>query len=144
MKLIPILLVVGCLVAASPTTLAQNNLQRSVMRVLDEQSAHWNAGNLEAFMGGYWRNDSLMFLGKSGATYGWQATLDNYKKGYPDTVAMGKLRFEMLRIEPLGKEYAYVVGKWFLSRRIGNLSGAFSLIMRRIKGNWIIIADHSS
>jgi hypothetical protein len=37
-----------------------------------------------------------MFIGKSGITYGWQKTLDNYKKGYPDKEAMGKLHFTLL------------------------------------------------
>ena len=51
-------------------------------------------------MKGYWVNDSLMFIGKS-VTYGWQKTLDHYKKGYPDTAAMGKLTFNLLKFKPL-------------------------------------------
>ena len=136
-----ILVFIGILTAPA---LAQTKTQQAVMTLLDKQSAAWNTGNLEGFMDGYWRSDSLLFLGKSGPTYGWAATLANYQKGYPDTVAMGKLRFELLRIEPLEKNHVFAVGKWFLSRRIGNLQGAFSLILRKIRGQWVIVADHSS
>lgn len=123
---------------------AQTKTQQAIIALLDKQSTAWNAGDLTGFMEGYWRSDSLLFLGKSGATYGWQATLDNYRKGYPDTVAMGKLRFELLRIEPIEKNHVFVVGKWFLSRKIGNLQGAFSIILRKIRGQWVIVSDHSS
>jgi hypothetical protein len=35
----------------------------------------WNRGDLsKRFMDTYWKSDSLMFIGKSGVTYGWQNT----------------------------------------------------------------------
>jgi hypothetical protein len=82
----------------------------------------WNRGDIENFMKGYWENDSLMFIGKNGITYGWTNTLNNYKKGYPDTAAMGKLSFNINTVKRLSKEYYYVVGKWHLQRSIGDLT----------------------
>ena len=79
------------------------------------QEAAWNSGNIENFMKGYWESDSLIFIGKS-VTYGWQKTLENYKKRYPDTAAMGKLSFDLLEFKPLSPEYYFVVGKWHLQR----------------------------
>ena len=92
----------------------------------------------------YWHSDSLMFIGKNGIKWGWQTTLENYKKGYPDTVAMGKLDFNILLVKKLSPEYYYVVGKWHLQRSIGDLIGHYDLLIRKIKGHWVIIADHSS
>jgi len=85
-----------------------------------------------------------MFIGKSGVTYGWQNTLNNYKRGYPDTSAMGKLNFTLISIQQISKKYYQVVGKWHLTRTIGNLQGHFTLLMRKIKGRWYIVSDHSS
>ena len=85
-----------------------------------------------------------MFIGKSGVTYGWTNTLNNYKKNYPDTVAMGKLSFNILSVKRLSIEYFHVVGKWHLQRSIGDLSGHYTLLIKKIKGRWVIIADHSS
>ena len=92
----------------------------------------------------YWKNDSLMFIGKSGVRFGWQETLNNYKKGYPDTTAMGKLAFDIITVKKLSSEYYYVVGKWMLKRTIGDLSGHYDLLLRKINDKWYIIADHSS
>ena len=123
---------------------AQSNDETSIRQLLDQQTAAWNRGDIDRFMDGYWENDSLMFIGKSGVTYGWTNTLNNYKRGYPDTAAMGKLRFELLTVKRLSDEYYFVVGKWFLQRSIGNIGGHYNLLFRKINGKWVIIADHSS
>jgi ketosteroid isomerase-like protein len=128
----------------SAAVLAQSKDKTAILKVLTEQDAAWNRGDLAGFMEGYWKSDSLMFIGKSGITYGWQKTLDNYKKGYPDTTAMGKLNFEYIEIKRLSVNYFFIVGKWHLTRTIGNLDGAFTLLMRKIKGTWVIVKDHSS
>jgi hypothetical protein len=123
---------------------AQSKAERSIRELLDRQTRDWNQGNIEGFMIGYWENDSLMFIGKSGITYGWQKTLANYKKGYPDTAAMGKLSFTLLHIKKLSSRYYYVIGKWHLKRSIGDVGGHYDLLFRKTRGRWVIIADHSS
>jgi ketosteroid isomerase-like protein len=123
---------------------AQSKDEATIRQMLAEQTTCWNRGDIEGFMKTYWENDSLMFTGKSGITYGWKNTLDNYKRGYPDTTAMGKLAFTIITAKPLSAEYFHVTGKWHLQRSIGDLEGYFTLLIRKIKGKWLIIADHSS
>jgi ketosteroid isomerase-like protein len=123
---------------------AQSKDEKAIRQLLETQSAAWNRGDIDQFMKGYWENDSLMFIGNSGVTYGWTNTLNNYKKGYPDTAAMGKLTFTLLHLNKLSGEYYYVTGKWFLKRSIGDVGGHFTLLFRKIKGTWVIVADHSS
>lgn len=123
---------------------AQRRDELAIKATLQRQTEDWNAGRLEQFMVGYWNSDSLMFVGKSGVTYGYKATLENYRKGYPDTASMGKLTFQLLQLKPLGKEHYLVVGKWFLKRSVGDVGGHFSLIWKKIDGVWKIVADHSS
>ena len=95
-------------------------------------------------MKGYWENDSLLFVGKNGPNYGYRTTLQNYQKSYPDTAVMGKLNFEILKLQPLATDVYFVLGKWRLQRSIGNLEGHFTLLFRKIKNKWVIVADHSS
>jgi Domain of unknown function (DUF4440) len=123
---------------------AQNKDEVAVKDILETQRLAWNEGNVEKFMEGYWKSDSLMFIGKSGVTYGWHKTLDNYKKGYPDTAAMGKLTFNILEVKRLSVMYFFVVGKWHLTRTIGDVEGHFTLLFKKIKNKWVIAADHSS
>ena len=122
----------------------QSNDELAIRKVLDDQVEAWNKGNIEAFMQGYWKNDSLMFIGKNGINWGWQKTFESYKKRYPDTTAMGKLSFDIVLVKNLSPEYYYVVGKWMLKRTIGDLSGHYNLLFRKVNGVWIIVADHSS
>ena len=123
---------------------AQSKDEQAIRTLIEEQRLAWNTGDKEKFMQTYWQSDSLMFIGKSGVTYGWQKTLDNYKKGYPDTAAMGKLDFDLLEVKRLSVMYFFVVGKWHLTRSIGNVGGHFTLLFKRIKNKWVIVADHSS
>jgi len=122
----------------------QSNEQTSVKQLLTAQTESWNRGDIEGFMQTYWKSDSLMFIGKSGVHFGWQETLNNYKKSYPDTAAMGRLSFDIIAMKKLSADYYYVVGKWMLKRSIGDLSGHYDLLLRKINGKWFIISDHSS
>jgi ketosteroid isomerase-like protein len=132
------------LIVTTTCARGQTKDEAQIRQLLKTQTQSWNRGDIEGFMQGYWKSDSLLFIGKSGVNHGWQTTLNNYKKGYPDTAAMGKLSFDILLVKKLSAEYYYVVGKWMLARSIGDVSGHYDLLFRKIKGRWYIIADHSS
>jgi ketosteroid isomerase-like protein len=123
---------------------AQNKDENAIRAMLIAQEAAWNTGNLEQFMIGYWQSDSLMFIGKNGPTYGYNKTLANYKKGYPDTAHMGKFTSTIISMKRLSPEYYFVTGKWFLKRTVGDVSGYYTLLIRKINGKWVVVADHSS
>ncbi|MGN7719656.1 YybH family protein [Chitinophaga sp. 22620] len=123
---------------------AQDPEVTRIKALMDAQLKAWNAGNLEGFMDTYWKSDSLLFIGKKGLTYGWQATLDNYRKSYPGKEGMGTLAFNLLEFKKLPGDTYFVVGQWSLTRTISNLSGHFSILLRKISGEWKIVADHSS
>ena len=126
------------------TVSAQSKDELLIRNAMNEQLNAWNSGDIDRFMTTYWQSDSLKFIGKSGVTYGWQKTLDNYKRNYPDTVAMGKLDFNIIEVKRLSVLYYSVVGKWHLSRSIGDIQGYFTLLFKKIKNKWVIVMDHSS
>src|SRR6478752_871354 len=108
------LLALSTLFFTSLPAQTKNRDEQIIRAALEEQRIAWNTGDINRFMGTYWQSDSLMFIGKSGVTYGWKNTLENYKKGYPDTAAMGKLDFDILEVKRLSDNYFFVVGKWHL------------------------------
>src|SRR5215213_1700434 len=111
------------LIVGHAVSYGQAKDEMEIRKLLATQTKCWNRGDLEGFMQTYWKSDSLLFIGKNGIKWGWQQTLDNYRKSYPDTVTMGKLSFAILVVKKLSPEYYYVVGKWMLQRTIGDLSG---------------------
>lgn len=139
-----LLFFLGALFIITTTAFSQAKDEVLILQTLSDQQAAWNKGDIDGFMQGYWQSDSLMFIGKSGITYGWQQTRNNYKKNYPDTAAMGKLAFEFVETKRLSAIYYFVVGKWHLTRSMGDIGGSFSLLLRKIKGKWLIVKDHSS
>ncbi|HSU50145.1 MAG TPA: DUF4440 domain-containing protein [Segetibacter sp.] len=122
----------------------QKSDEQAIRRVIEKQSEGWNKGNIEEYMKGYWESDSLIFVGKSGVTYGYKNTLDHYRKAYPDKSSMGLLQLDLLRFKRLSSNYYYVTGKWSLKRTIGNLQGYFTLLFQKMRNSWVIISDHSS
>ncbi|MEP6674602.1 MAG: DUF4440 domain-containing protein [Ferruginibacter sp.] len=134
-----------CIISLSAfSAKSQSKDETAIRNLLKDQTIAWNKGDIDGFMHGYWENDSLMFIGKSGITYGWQNTLNNYKKSYPDASAMGKLDFGIIEVKRLSAIYFYVVGKWHLKRSAGDLNGYYNLLFRKVKSLWVIVADHSS
>jgi ketosteroid isomerase-like protein len=135
------------LILLLPLTLfAQPNTKElsAIRKVMQLQQEAWNRADLNAFMDGYWNSDSLKFIGRNGITYGWQTTLDNYKKGYPTTEAMGKLTFTIITLEMTSKTSAFMIGRWHLKRIHDEPGGYFTLLWRKINKKWVIVADHTS
>lgn len=130
--------------ACRPPVSHAPGMRSSIDSIMHQQQSAWNRGDLRGFMEGYWENDSLCFIGKRGLTRGWNATLENYVKGYPDPVSMGTLRFTPLKFDSIAPTAAFVVGKWELYRQADTLSGHYSLLWKQISGKWVIVADHSS
>jgi len=118
--------------------------ETAILAAMEKQELAWNAGDIRTFMETYWRDDSLLFVGGGGPVYGWQQTLDRYLTTYPDTAAMGKLRFDILEIRRLAPDRCFVLGKWQLTRTIGDASGHFTLLFEKIDDEWLITVDHSS
>ena len=116
----------------------------TVKMILTRQQNDWNNGKIDAFMNGYWQSDKLKFVGANGVTYGYDNTLKNYYKRYPDRTSMGQLKFGVVSVEKLSKKVIMLVGTWDLERSIGDIGGHFTLMWKKIKGKWVIISDHTS
>ena len=131
------LAIFGC---QSPET---NDDIEAIKAVMIQQQTDWSNHDIDAFMSSYWKSDSLKFYGSSGLTYGWQQTLDNYKKRYPSAAHMGKLNFELDAISKVADNIYYVMGRYELKRDIGDANGVFKIIFKKINGAWKIISDLS-
>jgi ketosteroid isomerase-like protein len=137
-------LVSALFLALAAPAFTQPTAEPVIRQVMADQATAWNQGNIDEFMKGYWNNDSLVFVNPSGLTYGYNETLANYKKRYDTPDKMGKLFFTLLSVKPLSPEYCFVIGKWLLKRKDGDVGGIYSLLFRKIAGHWVIVVDHTS
>lgn len=124
---------------------AQENKDFQAIRtVLATQQDAWNRGDIDAFMEYYWKSPDLQFLGAKGPTYGWENTLKRYKTTYASRELMGTLSFDILNLNQRSKKVVTVLGKFTLIRKNDQPTGYFLLVFQKIKGKWLIVADHTS
>jgi hypothetical protein len=131
------------LILSSCSTSTEEQDKKDILAIMDAQQIAWSKHDLEGFMKGYWKSDSLKFYGSNGITYGWDKTLANYKKGYPTPDHSGTLKFKINAITKIEKESYYVMGAYHLTRKVGDANGVFMIIFKKIKGEWKIVADTS-
>ncbi|HEY6250042.1 MAG TPA: nuclear transport factor 2 family protein, partial [Candidatus Angelobacter sp.] len=114
--------------------------------VLVSQIEAWNRGDLQGFMEGYWHSPELTFFSGANVYKGWQAALQRYQQAYQSTgKEMGKLEFQDLDIDLLGRQAAMVTGKWRLTMSDGKTPhGIFTLVMKKFPVGWRIVHDHTS
>ena len=111
------------------------------------QEGAWNRGDLPAFMEAYENSPRIVFVGRTGVRHGYQDILENYRKRYGTREAMGRLRYTILELQPMGDGFARMIGKFELQRSTeggGDASGYFTLIFRKTDKGWKIIHDHTS
>lgn len=123
---------------------SEQETKAAVRAVLDAQAQAWNRGDVEGYMEGYERAETITFVSGDAVTRGWQTVLERYKKSYDSREKMGTLEFSELDSKPLSPFYAQATGRWKLARADDAPHGRFTLIFRRTDRGWRITHDHTS
>jgi ketosteroid isomerase-like protein len=116
---------------------------KEITAILNQQEKDWNNHDLKGFMSGYWKSDSLYFYSGKKLKSGWETTLNSYLKSYPDKSYSGTLKFTIAKISVITPDSYFVMGEYNLTREVGNATGTFMIIFKRVNGEWKIIADSS-
>jgi ketosteroid isomerase-like protein len=133
-------------ISAAPTGRQQDrtNAVVQIRSILRAQQDAWNRGDIDAFMNGYERSRSTIFVSEDTVKRGWETVRARYRKKYSDRAKMGLLTFSDLEIASLGPDAAVVLGRWKLKRAQDQPHGRFTLIFRRLPEGWRIVHDHTS
>ena len=140
MKIKAILLCITIVLISSCSS--KNSIEQDheeIMSILNQQERDWNNHDIKGFMGGYWKSDSLYFYSGKKLKSGWETTL----KSYPDKTYSGTLKFTITKISAITSDSYFLMGEYNLNSKVGNATGTFMIIFKRINGEWKIIADSS-
>jgi uncharacterized protein (TIGR02246 family) len=140
-------LALGCSREPAPTACDGSLDEAAVVRVLEEQRAAWNRGDLHAFLSGYEPSERLLFTSGGKIRQGFDETREKYRARYGDAAeTMGQLKFEILDVRALGRcaDAAIVLGRWGVTDTPVAGSGVFSVILERHEERWEIVHDHTS
>ena len=130
------------------------NSVAEIQSVLTAQQDAWNRGDIDAFMNGYARSASTVFVSEDEVRRGWETVRDRYHMRYSDRAKMGTLSFSEIEVTMLSPDAAVVLGRWKLkrettSRTDGSRSSSnfcqqdgelFTIIRRRLRRrrvNWL-------
>jgi uncharacterized protein (TIGR02246 family) len=136
-------------VAASPAGAAQPDLARgAIQTVMDASAAAWSAGDLPRFMTLYEDSPETLYIGGDRVVRGYAAIGAMYASrfGGGSAAAMGQLSLEILEFRQMDRDHAFVVGRFHLHREAassGDATGLTSLLFKRTRNGWRIVADHS-
>ena len=137
-----LLVLAGAAACVSPQRTVDEGSSEIERRIRESADA-WNRGDLAAFVADY--DDSATFVTGKGLV-GKEEMARRYAEKYfhagkPDQT----LRFEEVRVRPLGEGLALSTGRWAVSGGgKPEQSGWFSLVWKRTPGGWKIVHDHSS
>lgn len=139
-----LLLVTLILQCSDPTR--PDGAEAAIRTTLNAPQNAWNDGNIPEFMNGYVRDNTLRFASGGQVQRGWDATLRRYQSRYSTREQMGLLTFSDFEINVLSGDAAEVFGRFHLKRNPaeGDVSGVFTLLMRKIGDRWLIQHDHTS
>ncbi len=135
-------IVIAAFVCAAPEQ--PPNSVAEIQSVLSAQQDAWNRGDIDAFMNGYARSASTVFISEDEVTRGWQTVRDRYRIKYSDRAKMGTLSFSEIQVTMLSPDAAVVLGRWRLKRANDEPHGRFTLIFKRLPEGWRIVHDHTS
>ena len=136
-----------CILTAPFVCAAPENPPNSVAEiqsVLTAQQDAWNRGDIDAFMNGYARSASTVFVSRDEVERGWETVRDRYRVKYSDRAKMGALSFSDTEVTMLSPDAAVVLGGWKLKRATDEPHGRFTLIFKRLPEGWRIVHDHTS
>jgi len=115
-----------------------------IQSILTAQQDAWNRGDIDAFMNGYARSASTVFVSQDEVSRGWQTVRDRYRVKYSDRTKMGTLSFSEIEVTMLSPDAAVMLGRWRLKRANDEPRGRFTLIFKRLPEGWRIVHDHTS
>lgn len=118
-------------------------IENEIQSVIDKQKILWNEGNIEGFMGYYWKSEKFTFQSENQRLHGWDVLLSRYKTSYSGE-DMGVLDFTDVEIRVLSSDFAYILGRWKLKLKDTVREGLFTIIFQRMSEGWRIIHDHTS
>jgi ketosteroid isomerase-like protein len=121
-----------------------SNSVAEIQSVLIVQQDAWNRGDIDAFMNGYARSASTVFVSQDEVSRGWEIVRDRYRVKYSDRAKMGTLGFSEIEVTMLSPDAAVVLGRWRLKRANDEPHGRFTLIFKRLPEGWRIVHDHTS
>src|SRR4029453_2952236 len=95
-------ILMAALVSAAPEQ--PPNSLAAIQRVLNAQQDAWNRGDIDAFMNGYARSASTVFVSEDEVRRGWQTVRDRYRVKYSKYAKYDNMSFSEIEVTMLSPD----------------------------------------
>ena len=121
-----------------------SDTQESIRARFEEATTAWNRGDLEAYLTSYWDSEETLWISRGSIIRGITAIRSTCKSLYDSPEKMGKFEIEHLEINVLTENDALVIGQWLHTVQESARKGVFTVHMRKLGGEWVVVMDHTS
>jgi len=115
-----------------------------IRALFESACAAWNCGDIDGYLANYWHSDKVRWVSEGIVRYGFEAIAATCKARFDSPDNMGRLEVANLEIQLPGESDALVFGAWTQTTRTARRHGVFTVHMKKIDGDWLIVSDHSS
>lgn len=118
---------------------------REICAMMARSADAWNRGALDEFTGDYLEGEETTYIGSRGIVRGPAAIREVYAPRFAPGGTRDSLSFERVEVDLLAPDLANTIA-WYVLTRGDSVTarGPTSLVMRRVRGAWKIVHDHSS
>ena len=106
--------------------------------------AAWNRDDIDGYLAGYWHSDKVRWVSEGTVRHAFEAIAAACKARFDSPDSMGSLEVANLEIQLLGESDALVFGAWIQTTLTARRHGVFTVHVKKIDGEWLIVSDHSS
>ena len=117
---------------------------QNIRAVFESGCAAWNRGDIDGYLSDYWHSDKVRWVSEGKVSYGFEAIASAFKARFDSPENMGKLEVADLEIQLLSENDALAFGAWTQTTRTATRTGVFTVHMKKINGEWLVVSDHSS
>ena len=112
--------------------------------MFEESCAAWNRGDIDGHLADYWHSDKVRWVSEGTVRYGFEAIAAGFKARFDSPGNMGRLEVANLDIQLLGESDALAFGAWIQTTPTARRHGVFTVHLKKIDDDWLIVSDHSS
>ena len=115
-----------------------------IRAVFESGCAAWNRGDIDGYLADYWNSDKVRWVSEGTVSYGFESIATAFRARFNSPDNMGKLEVADLDIQLLGENDALAFGAWIQTTLRARRHGVFTVHLKKMDGEWLIVSDHSS
>jgi ketosteroid isomerase-like protein len=122
----------------------RESTEAKIRALFEDGAAAWNRGDLDGYLAGYWDSEKTRWARGGMVIRGKEAISGALSVRFPTPDTMGTIEAASLEIEVLSDTDALVFGRLVHTLRGTIQKGLFTVHVRNIGGNWLVVSDHFS